>query len=66
MRSKTSRDLDMDKVLRQVEYTEASIHEFKNNISRYIRALEAGRHKAVIVKRYDIPVGVFIPYRAEP
>ena len=46
------------------EYVSASIHEFKSNISAYIRALEAGRYKAVIVKRYEEPVGLFIPYKA--
>ncbi|MCB1533041.1 MAG: hypothetical protein KDJ35_09260 [Alphaproteobacteria bacterium] len=46
------------------EYVSASIHQFKNNISRYIRALEDGRHRAVIVRRNDRPVGLFVPYKS--
>ncbi len=43
-------------------YPETTIHEFKSNIARYIRALEEGRHKGIIVKRYDRPVGLFMHY----
>jgi antitoxin (DNA-binding transcriptional repressor) of toxin-antitoxin stability system len=62
----------MDRILQQLsapkrgEFVSVSIHQFKNNISRYIRALEDGRHKAVIVHRNDRPVGVFIPYAPPP
>ncbi len=42
------------------EYHTTTIHEFKSNIARYIRALEAGRYRGIIVKRYHEPVGAFI------
>ena len=37
----------------------ATIHDFKTNISRYIRLLEAGSYKGVIVNRYNKPIAVF-------
>jgi len=41
-------------------YEYATIHQFKSNIARYLRALEAQRYDAVIVKRRDEPVGMFL------
>jgi|GEM_PF-5047167 len=41
-------------------YIFASIHDFKTNISKYIRVLERRQRKAVIVKRYNKVVGVFL------
>lgn len=37
------------------------LHDFKNNISRYIRWMRAGKVQTIIVKRHNDPVGVFIP-----
>ena len=42
------------------EYIYATIHDFKTNISRYIRLLDSGRYRAVVVKRYNKPVGMFL------
>lgn len=42
------------------EHIVATIHDFKSNISRYIRLLEQGKYRAVIVRRYDRTIGVFI------
>lgn len=44
------------------EYAQATMHEFKTHIARYLRMMEAGLVKAVIVKRGKTPVGLFIPY----
>ncbi len=41
-------------------YIYATIHDFKSNIARYIRKLEREEHRAVIVKRYNKPVGFFM------
>ncbi len=37
------------------------LHDFKDNISRYIRWLRAGKIQSIIVKRHNEPVGLFIP-----
>ena len=38
----------------------ATIHDFKTNISKYIRMLQKGDYRAVVVRRYNETVGVFI------
>ncbi len=38
------------------------MHDFKNNISRYIRYMRAGRMTMVLVYRHRDPVGLFVPY----
>lgn len=43
------------------EYLTVSTHNFKNNISRYIRMLERGERRAVLVTRKGKTVGAFIP-----
>lgn len=45
-------------------YREVTIHEFKNNIARYLRELERGDYDAVLVKRYNEPVGMFLSFKA--
>lgn len=37
------------------------LHDFKDNISRYIRWLRAGKIASIIVKRHNEPVGLLIP-----
>ncbi len=44
------------------KYEEATMHKFKTHIAHYIRMLEAGLYKAVIVKRGTKPVGLFMLY----
>lgn len=44
-------------------YLECTIHDLKTNISRYLRLLEDGHYRALVVKRYNRPVGMFVPYR---
>lgn len=41
-------------------YIVASIHDFKTNISKYIRMLERGDYAAVEVQRYNTMVGLFL------
>lgn len=41
-------------------YLNANTHDFKTNIAKYIRQLELGLHKGIILKRYDKPVGIFM------
>jgi hypothetical protein len=43
-------------------YAQATIHQFKTNLSRYIRGLESGAYRAVIVKRHKKPVAMFISF----
>lgn len=48
-------------------YIYTTMHEFKSNIAKYVRILENPEYRGVIVKRYNKPVGVFIPMeRPEP
>ena len=42
------------------EHLETTIHDFKTNITRYIRQLERGEYRAVVVKRYRRTVGIFM------
>ena len=42
-----------------------TIHQFKSNIAAYLRALEEGRMRAVMIKRYDRPVAVVTPFNAK-
>ena len=41
-------------------YIYANIHDFKSNISKYIRLLEQGAYQAVYIKRHSKVVGAFI------
>ena len=45
-------------------YREVTIHEFKNNIARYLRELGNGDYDGLVVKRYNEPVGMFFSVRA--
>jgi hypothetical protein len=40
----------------------ATMHKFKTNLARYSRLLESVTIRAVIVKRGDVPVGLFTAY----
>lgn len=44
------------------DYPSVTIHKFKSDIARYLRALEVGRHKGIVIKRYDQPVGVVMAH----
>ncbi len=45
-------------------YARAGIHEFKNNISRYLRLLEEGQARAVVICRSGKkPAGLFVAFR---
>jgi hypothetical protein len=46
------------------DYLNVGIYDFKNNISRYIRLLEQGAHKGIIIERHGARVGAFIPLSA--
>lgn len=43
------------------DYLEVGVYEFKNNLSRYIRLLENGERKGIILHRHGARVGAFIP-----
>ncbi|MCB1720877.1 MAG: hypothetical protein H6860_01955 [Rhodospirillales bacterium] len=43
-------------------YLNVTIHQLKSNIARYIRALERGEHKAILIHRYDRKVAVLWGY----
>jgi len=45
------------------DYLECTIHNFKTHVSRYIRMLEEGQYKAMLIKRHNKPVGLFVPVR---
>lgn len=45
-------------------YLYATIYEFKSKIAKYIRLLEGGRYRAVILKRYNKPVAFVMPYES--
>ena len=45
-------------------HREVTIHEFKNNIARYLRELDRGDYDALLVTRYNEPVGMFLPVKA--
>ncbi len=45
-------------------YARAGIHEFKNTISRYLRLLEEGQARAVVVCRGSRePAGLFVAFK---
>ncbi len=41
-------------------FIHTTIHDFKGNISKYIRVLQQGAFEGVIVNRYQEPMGVFM------
>lgn len=47
----------------QNNYIHATIHDFKTNISRYLRYLESGAYRGIVVKRHNTPVGMFVPFK---
>ncbi len=47
------------------DYIHTSIHDFKSNIAKYIRVIHSGRYKGIIVKRYNEPVGLFVPLESK-
>jgi hypothetical protein len=47
------------------DYHKVTIHEFKSNISRYIRELDWGRWDGILVCRHSKPVGMFFSVKAK-
>lgn len=45
------------------DYVEVTMHKFKTHIAHYVRMMEAGLYKAVVVKRGKKPVGLFMLIR---
>ena len=43
-----------------VRYKEVTMHDFKTNISKYVKEMEAGAYRAVVVHRYKKPLGMFL------
>jgi len=50
---------------RKGDYIHTTIHDFKTNFSHYVRMIEQHRAQAIIVKRYNKEVGLFIPYKKQ-
>ena len=48
---------------REGEYLHTTMHDFKTNFSRYLRAIERGEFRGIIVKRYNKKIGAFIPFK---
>lgn len=42
------------------KFIHTTMHDFKSNISKYIRVLQRGVYDGVIVKRYNEPMGLFV------
>lgn len=42
-------------------YIHVTTHDFKTNLSRYLRMLERGDCRAIIVQRHATPVGMLVP-----
>ncbi len=47
------------------DFIYANIHRFKTHISKYIRKLENGEAKAIIVERNGTRVALLIPYETK-
>lgn len=41
-------------------YLETTVRDFQDNLATYVCALQNGMAKAILVKRYTTPIGVFI------
>ena len=46
------------------EFIHTTMHDFKSNIAKYTRILNRGDYKGVIVKRYNEPLGLYLPMDA--
>lgn len=46
-------------------FIDTTMHDFKTNFSAYVRLLEEDPRAAIIVHRYNKPVGLFLPMSAE-
>lgn len=44
------------------DFIEVTTHKFKSNIAHYMRLCDTGAIKGVILMRYNVRVGVYIPY----
>jgi len=40
-----------------------STHDFKTNFSKYLREMQMGKYKGVVVTSYGRPVGAFVPQK---
>jgi len=40
-----------------------STHAFKTNFSKYLREMQMGKYKGVVVTSYGRPVGAFVPQK---
>ena len=45
---------------RHPDFIHASIHDFKTNISRYNRLIQAGRYRGVYVYHYETHIGIYM------
>lgn len=42
------------------DYIHVNVHDFKTNLSHYVRMMEAGLYRKIVVKRRNKPIGAFI------
>jgi len=47
------------------EQVHVNIYEFKTNMSHYIRMMEAGLYRQLVIKRRNKPIGAFILFDRE-
>lgn len=45
------------------DFLVVSIHDFKTNLSKYIRQLQRGDVRGVVVRRYKKPLAIFAPIK---
>ncbi len=47
-------------------YLHTSMHELKTNLARYVRMLESGEARAIVLCRRKKPVGLFVSMKKPP
>lgn len=54
-------------LIKDTAYLECTIHDLKTNISRYLRLLESGQYRGLVIRRYNKPVALMVPFaRPQP
>ena len=49
---------------RNEDYLELAVHDIKDNLSAYLRAMEQGRYRGIVIKRYNRSVAMLLPCSA--
>ncbi|MFN3701165.1 MAG: hypothetical protein ACK4VI_06550 [Alphaproteobacteria bacterium] len=53
------------KIINGKLFLELTTHEFKSNIGRFARMCESGEIAGVLVKRFDVVVGIYMSYEGK-